>query len=321
MGDQTLLEHMCSLKRVHQHLWTAEDMYWGQLAGACEAVSSGVTTILDHSDAPLSAEHVLRTLAATRESGVRCVYAYSKIDPRAWVDWQTKQIREIGRTLQASEDQRVTLGFGYDGIAWESLEDIKSTLATAEEAGSSLTTLHVAPTHMPRSLSEIHASTHALSSAFVFAHFNHPDPADVALVKKLGASVACTPETELAMGHGYCAAFSCAANGIKAGLGVDAHAVCSGDMFAQMRLALQSARTIRNASLYLGTADGLLPAPNAKPVRRVPRSLVHTAAHVVRFATLGGAETRRLNMADRIGSLEVGKLADISLISRPTCLA
>jgi cytosine/adenosine deaminase-related metal-dependent hydrolase len=34
---------------------------------------------------------------------------------------------------------------------------------------------------------------------------------------------------------------------------------------------------------------------------------------MVRFGTLGGAET--LNMADQIGSLEVGKLADIILIS------
>jgi len=186
-------------------------------------------------------------------------------------------------------------------------------MAIAKNAGSTLTTVHFLPTHFARTLNEMHESSHAFDSDFVLSHFNHASAEEMKLTKELGIGISCTPETELAMSHGQVALFDCAEQGIKAGLGIDTHIMCSGDMFGQMRLALQSARSIRNASLYLGTSHGQALAAAASPARKLPRSLIHTSAHMVRFATLGGAET--LNMADRVGSLEVGKLADIILIS------
>ncbi|KAF8585129.1 Metallo-dependent hydrolase [Ramaria rubella] len=308
IADQSLIEYACSVKTVCQPLLTSEDMYWSQLAGACEAISAGITTILDHAHCTTSRAHIDRMLDASCDSGLRSVFAYSKVNPESWKEWQLAHIRAVGRRLQASPDQRVTLGLGYDGFVRESPADVAATLAAAKSSGSSLTTAHIVPSHFShkRHLTDIHAATNALSSSFVLSHFNHAASEDIELVKTLNIGIACTPETELAMGHGQCTVFDCAARGIKAGLGVDTHIMCSGDMFGQMRLALQSARSIRNAALYLGGGSD-------KPPHRVPRSLVHTAAHMVRFATLGGAET--LNMAETIGSLEVGKLADIVLIS------
>ncbi|KAF8590274.1 Metallo-dependent hydrolase, partial [Ramaria rubella] len=284
-------------------------MYWSQLVGACEAVSSGITTVFDHAQGSTSSAHIERCLDATYDSGIRSVFAYSKIKPSPWVEWQAEHIHLVGHRIQASTDQRVTLGFGYDGLMWEAPADVAASIGIAKVAGSHLTTAHFVPTHFARPLTDVHAATNALAPDVVLAHFNHASPSDVALVKLLGVGIACTPETELAMGHGQCAVFDCAAQGIKAGLGVDAHIMCSGDIFAQMRLALQSARSIRAASLYFGNAYG----QPAEPARQVPRFTVHTAAQMVRFATLGGAET--LNMSERIGSLDVGKLADIILIS------
>jgi len=314
MADQTLMEYMCSVRTVAQPLFSEEEMYWSQLVGACEAISAGVTTILDQAQGSRSPAHVERAIDATRESGLRSIYAYFRHEPEPWKEWQAKQMAKVGHMLQQSRDQRITLGLGYDPITWEPAEEVNETLAIAKNAGSTLTTVHFLPTHFARTLNEIQEATHAFSSDFVLSHFNHASPKEMVLAKELGIGIACTPETELAMSHGQVLLFDCAEQGIKAGLGIDTHIMCSGDMFGQMRLALQSARSIRNASLYLGTSHGQpLADPKVTAPRKLPRSLIHTAAHMVRFGTLGGAET--LNMDDRIGSLEVGKLADVMLIS------
>lgn len=299
------MEYMCSVRTVAQPLFTAEEMHWSQLVGACEAVAAGITTVLDQAQGSQSPAHVERVIDATQSSGLRSIYAYFRHEIEPWNEWGKDHIREIGRKLRDG-DQRITLGLGYDPIAWESPEDIKSTLAIAQEAGSHLTTVHYVNTHFARTFTEAHkASGEAFNSDFVVSHFNHAVAEDWDLVKKLGVGIACTPETE-AMSHGQCALFDAAERGVKVGLGVDTHIICSGDMFGQMRLALQSARSIRNAQLYLGTTPD-------QPPKILPRELIHKAEHMLRFATLGGAET--LNMADKIGSIEPGKLADIILVS------
>lgn len=306
IADQTLLEYMCSVRTAAQPLFTAEEMHWSQLAGACEAVASGITTVLDQAQGSQSPAHVERVIDATRLSGLRSIYAYFRHEVEPWNEWGKEHIVEIGRKLR-EEDQRIILGLGYDPIVWESPDDIKDTLAVAQEAGSHLTTVHYVGTHFARSFSDTHKSSgQAFDSNFVISHFNHASPEDWDLVQKLDVGIACTPETELAMSHGQCVVFDCAEKGVRAGLGIDTHIMCSGDMFGQMRLALQSARSIRNAQFYLGTDP-------EHPARKLPRKLIHRAEHMIRFATLGGAET--LNLADKVGSIEVGKLADIILVS------
>jgi len=307
------MEYMCSVRTVAQPLFTAEEMYWSQLVGACEAASAGVTTVLDQAQGSKSPAHVERALDATRESGLRSIYAYFRHEPEPWKEWQSKHMARVGKMLQESKDQRITLGLGYDPITWEPAEEINETLAIAKNAGSTLTTVHFLPTYFSRTLNDMQSATHAFSSDFVLSHFNHASPQEIALAKELGIGISCTPETELGMSHGQVCLFDCADHGIKAGLGIDTHIMCSGDMFGQMRLALQASRSVRNASLYLGTSHGQPLTKDTAPARKLPRALIHTAAHMVRFGTLGGAET--LNMEDRIGSLETGKLADIILIS------
>ena len=72
----------------------------------------------------------------------------------------------------------------------------------------------------------------------------------------------------------------------------------AGDMFAQMRLALQTARA----------ADNLRLAEQ----RQAPRRIRLKVRDALRLATLGGAEA--LHLEDRIGTLEKGKAADIIMI-------
>jgi cytosine/adenosine deaminase-related metal-dependent hydrolase len=97
---------------------------------------------------------------------------------------------------------------------------------------------------------------------------------------------------------GFPVAWRALAAGARASLGIDIVSNYAGDMFAQMRLALQTGRALANQAV---AARG-----------GTPRTIRPRARDVRRHATLGGAEVAGLG--SRIGSLAVGKAADIVLI-------
>jgi len=87
--------------------------------------------------------------------------------------------------------------------------------------------------------------------------------------------------------------------GCKTGLGVDSSASCSGDMFSAMRICLQTQRALDNHELAL----------HGKLLKR----LRATVDQVLYMATPGEAEA--MHMGSEIGSIEVGKHADVVIIS------
>jgi cytosine/adenosine deaminase-related metal-dependent hydrolase len=133
---------------------------------------------------------------------------------------------------------------------------------------------------------------------FLFVHGASLTDEEIAMIAEAEAGLSSTPETELQMGMGYPVALKARANGVRAGLGVDIVSNYSGDMFAQMRMMIQSVRAAANASLE---AEG-----------RAPRRVSPSAKDVLRLATLGGAEA--LHLEKSIGTIEVGKRADLIVI-------
>ena len=128
-----------------------------------------------------------------------------------------------------------------------------------------------------------------LPMAPVLAHSVKLDAQDRLKVAKAGAAVAHCPGSNLKLASGAADVVGYRADGIRVGLGTDG---CSSsndlDMFAVMRLAANLARLVRNDPAAISAAD------------------------VVRMATLEGA--RAIGMGDRIGSIEVGKEADLIAI-------
>jgi 5-methylthioadenosine/S-adenosylhomocysteine deaminase len=124
----------------------------------------------------------------------------------------------------------------------------------------------------------------------VIAHAVRIDDEERRWIAEAGASVAHCPGSNLKLASGALDWPAKQAAGITVGLGTDGCASSNDlDMFSVMRLASNLAR--------LSTHD-----PTVAP-----------AAEVVRAATLGGAEA--LGMADRIGSIAVGKEADLIALS------
>jgi cytosine/adenosine deaminase-related metal-dependent hydrolase len=96
------------------------------------------------------------------------------------------------------------------------------------------------------------------------------------------------------MGHGDVVCFKGGCFDISSS-GIDCHSNNSGDMVSQMRLALQHERSKRNEKLIAQGKRAL--------------SLNLFVQDIFRLGTIQGA--RAIHMEDKLGSIAVGKLADL----------
>lgn len=103
------------------------------------------------------------------------------------------------------------------------------------------------------------------------------------------------------MGHGNIVCFREGCTNMSS-LGIDCHSNNSGDIVSQMRLALQHERSRRNEQVI---SQG-----------KTTMSLNLFVQDVFRLGTIQGA--RAIHMDDKLGSIEVGKLADLVIFDSNT---
>jgi 5-methylthioadenosine/S-adenosylhomocysteine deaminase len=128
-----------------------------------------------------------------------------------------------------------------------------------------------------------------LSPRLAAVHMTAIDEAEVAELARCGVHVVHCPESNLKLASGVCPVPLLARHGVNVAIGTDGAASNNDlDMLGEMR----------SAALL---AKGMSSDPTALPAREV-----------LRMATLNGA--RALGLADRIGSLEAGKQADMVAI-------
>jgi cytosine/adenosine deaminase-related metal-dependent hydrolase len=137
-----------------------------------------------------------------------------------------------------------------------------------------------------------------LGPDMLFVHGAALGDDELKAIAQSGAGLSCTPETELQMGMGFPAAFRAREFGVRTSLGIDIVSNYSADMLVQMRMALQSARSVDSAELAV--------------LGKAPRHVRRSTRDALRLATLGGAEAVHLETS--IGSIAPGKAADIVIL-------
>jgi 5-methylthioadenosine/S-adenosylhomocysteine deaminase len=143
--------------------------------------------------------------------------------------------------------------------------------------------------HGLRPLSRL-ANKDLLGPNITFAHCVHLDDVEVKLLAEYGCSVAHCPSSNLKLASGIAPISQYIKYGINVGLGTDGAASNNRlDIFTEMRLA---------ALLAKGESGDATVIP------------AHTA---IEMATINGA--RALGLEDKIGSIEKGKLADLTAVS------
>jgi 5-methylthioadenosine/S-adenosylhomocysteine deaminase len=129
-----------------------------------------------------------------------------------------------------------------------------------------------------------------LNERTVAAHVIHANEDEIKILKARGVGVAHNPESNMKLAAGVAPIVSMIKNGLRVGLGTD------------------GAASNNDLSLWeeMDTAAKLHKIFNKDPK-------VASAKEMFELATIGGASA--LHMEDKIGSLEVGKLADVAIVN------
>ncbi|KAJ5601485.1 hypothetical protein N7510_011019 [Penicillium lagena] len=285
--------------------YTPEDVFWGVLGACLEALDAGTTTVVDHAHMNVTPAHSSNDIEATVASGIRSIFCYSPtLRVKSWKpeityaggildDWVVETFKKIGSAAPFG-DGRVQLGLAFDGFMLPK-EQVISLYDHARKMGVKVITMHYVRCYFSdNSLVDKLEEYNLLKSDILLSHASNLTTSDIEKLNQAKAWISTTPNTELQMGHGDVVCFKGGCFDISS-LGIDCHSNNSGDMVSQMRLALQHERSKRNEKLIAQGKRAL--------------SLDLLVQDVFRLGTIQGA--RAIHMEDKLGSIAVGKLADL----------
>ncbi len=306
-ANWTLLEYF---KHVHAGLATVfrpEDIGIANTVGALNQINCGTTTLVDWCHNNPTPAHTDAAIDGLVESGIRAAFFHGspKPDPKPGQKpfWEVPHPRhEVERLLKhrlPANDGLVTLGLAILGPHYSTLDVAMADFALAREFGL------IASMHQGGGAAKTPDGWERLEAAGLLGdnvnivHGNNLSDEQLKRFVDLGMSFSITPENEMAQGHGHPITGRLRRLGSGPTLGVDLESVMSGDMFTVARIALAMQRALDNADYR--AAHATIPDTSTVPVRDA----------LSWITTLGAS---MLRMEDRIGSLAVGKQADLVLI-------
>jgi cytosine/adenosine deaminase-related metal-dependent hydrolase len=278
---------------------TEDSVYWSAMLGAAELLLGGTTAILDME----TVRHTGAAFEALETIGLRATVGKCLMDAEA----APMGLREpTDRALRDAEDLRGTWHGRANGrLRWCYAPRFAPSCtgpllrAVSDLAAQHGTQVHTHAAETPLELELVKRATGHDEVAYLdsmgisgpratLAHCVWVDPDGIRRLATQRTNIAHCPGSNLKLGSGIAPIPEMLAAGCHVGLGADG-APCNNrlDAFAEMRLAalIQKPR--------LG--------PDALP-----------AGQVLELATLGGA--RALGLEAEIGSLEVGKRADVTVL-------
>ena len=290
---------------------STEDIEMAAILGAREGAAAGVTCFGD------IGRYGEAGLKALKQVGLRGIlFQETEFSPdNATADDDFKKLRTKFELLRGQGNDLVEVGLSPhspytvsrrlfeliarysidEGVkltihASESVEE-ESLLARGEGLFSELYRKLGVEWDVPRcSPIEFLSSTGVLAARPLLAHCVTVSDPDIRTIASSGSAIAHCPKSNAKFGHGYAPFESFLDAGIAVGLGSDSVAsnnVC--DMLEESRFAAFSARNRADRRRFISVRD------------------------VLEAATIGGAKA--LGLEDRIGTLEAGKQADITVVS------
>lgn len=265
----------------------------GSVLGFAELLLSGVTSVMDMFWYPFE------TVAAARQVGLRVSTGGIFFDPAGVtalsIDERVAEARRFFDEFGQAED--VFAASMPHGAYTVSPENLKAAWAVSHECGGLFCT-HCAETRAEQldiqtryGRSVVRHLDHlgCLDERTVLAHCVHLDDEELDIVARTGAHVAHNPMSNMKLASGFARVPDMLERGINVSLGTDGP-LSGNDL--DMWMTLRLAATIHKG--FTGRAD-----------------LISTR-QAFDMLTINGAKA--LGAADRIGSLEVGKFADMVLV-------
>jgi 5-methylthioadenosine/S-adenosylhomocysteine deaminase len=285
---------------LEQHIWPAETQYVspsfardGTLLACAEMLSGGVTTFNDMYFYPKAAAE------ATLQAGMRANLGLVVLEfPSAYANDADSYIQQGLDARDALRDvPNITFSFAPHAPYTVNDATFERINIMAEQVN---VTIH---THLHETLYELQESEKQfgmrpiarlaklglLSPNLTLAHGVHINEIEMSLLAEHGCHIAHCPSSNLKLASGIAPITDYAKRGINIGLGTDGAASNNRlDMFAEMRLAALLAKVQSDDATAISAHQGLA------------------------MATINGAKA--LGLDDKIGSIEIGKLADLTAV-------
>lgn len=288
-----------------------EDVYWCTLHGSLDHLRNGTTSVFDFTDqrvpfAPMVAgrrqrDHdavrpvawLTRQLDARVDSGIRFVAALQVEQDALGADEGTRTFGELVADVRSRDRRRALDAAVYGAVQWS--DDPSSAVLEARMMSEHGLRNHAhlleTPDQLPEQLAKVswYRDAGVIGPDLTVGHFVQATPDVVAEFADAGAAVSWQPAANGRLASGVLDVATLLRRGVTLGLGLDDQA-CSdtANPWQNMRLGLFGVRADQRDPAAVRPAD------------------------VLRAQTLGAAET--MGVADRVGSLEVGKAADFLVV-------
>ncbi|WIV54899.1 amidohydrolase family protein [Amycolatopsis nalaikhensis] len=294
-ADWTLTQYFVWYYLEWGKVFRPEDIYAGNLLGALEALEAGVTTTVDWSHGLRTTQHADAAADALQAVPGRFVLAYGNIQdsPAHWT--ATPEFRDfVSRRITGDDLLGFQLAFDVTG---DPAFPEKGAFEVARELGVPVTThagVWGATGDDGIRLMHDHGF---MTPETIYVHSASLSADSYHRIAATGGSVSVSTESEQSAGQGYPPTWALRKYGIPVSLSMDTSVWWSGDLFTAMRTTLGADRSREHLEAH---AKG--------------ETVTHAALRaeqVVEWATRGGAAA--LGRSD-IGSLEVGKKADVVLL-------
>lgn len=285
---------------LQEHIWPAEGQWVsesfvedGVKLAIAEMLRSGTTTFSDQYFFPEVSARVAKT------AGVRAQLNFPILDfPNPWSQNADEAIEKgLALYLQYQNDDQVFVIFGPHAPYTVSDDPLKKIAQMAKEQNIGIQ-MHVHETqqevddslqqHGKRPLRRLY-DLGLLGPHMQCTHMTALNEEDFDLLEKTGTHINHCPESNLKLASGFCPVDALQKRGINVALGTDGAASNNDlDLLGEMRTAAMLAKAVS------GNAEAL------------------PAYEALAMATINGAQA--IGQQDRIGSLEIGKQADITAI-------
>src|ERR671915_281333 len=304
--NATLDDYFVEVLDTFAPLYTADDVYASNLAGALECLNAGITTLVDWSHINNTPNHPDAAIRGLQESGIRAVYAYGSANLSLSDYWfeskiaiPREDVQRVRETYFSSDQGLLTMALATRGTGFCVDDVVQAEWGMARDLGLPIT-VHVAMGRMAGRFGMVKAlhDLGLLNQPTTFVHCCYFSEEEWRLVAESGNTVSIAPQVEGQMGHGWPPVLKALEHGLRPSLSIDVVTTVPGDMFTQIRAAFGAERARVNAVYW----EKNEPAPKT----------MLTARQMLEMATINGAHVAGLE--SRTGSLTPGKQADVVVI-------
>lgn len=296
-ADWTLTQYFVWYYLQWGKLFRPQDVYAGNLLSAIESLDAGVTTTVDWSHGLQTVEHADAAVDALEAVPGRFVLAYGNIQQGPW-EWSTRpEFRDfVVRRMQGRGDM---LGFQIafdvpespdfpERAAFEVARELDVPVSTHAGVWGATTDVGLRSMH----------DNGFMTPRTVYVHAATLSDDSYQRIAATGGSVSVATESEQSAGQGYPSSWQLRRHNIPVSLSMDTSVWWSADLFSAMRSTLSADRSREHLEAHS---------------RQETVTYHHLRAErVVAWATRGGSGA--LGLDSVVGSLEVGKKADVVLI-------